>query len=78
MEEEGENDHTTRPQTMSRASVGTGAGVGWLRGASSGPQGGRVGHTLTRTTRSLACMPCTHCCHPTDAPTFTTLCTQLP
>ena len=40
-----------------------------------GPPGGRVGHTLTCTTHSLACTPFTHCCYLADTPT---LCTQLP
>jgi len=35
-----------------------------------GPWGGRVRHTLTRATRSLACMPCTLRCHLAGVPTL--------
>ena len=72
---EGEKGHMTRPRPTSRASGSRGR-AGWLAAwGQLGPPGGRVGHTLARTTHSLACTPCTHCCHPADTPT---LCTQLP
>lgn len=70
---EGKKGHMTRPRPTSRAS-GSRGGAGWLHGASWGPREGGSG-TPSHAPHSLACTPCTHCCHPADTPP---LCTQLP